>query len=302
MPLPTPETIRLSDGRILEFACYGDPAGLPAVFFHGFLGSHYQASFAHEAARRHGLLLVAPSRPGIGRSTPCRRQTVAETAHDVVQLANHLGLERFAAIGISGGAPYALACLARLPGRVPLGALVSGLGPVEEPGVLRQMNPVSRQALRLARSVPWLVQGLLALRTRGFHGDPEGFLDGLVRRWPRADQELFRRPEVRAVFLADLREVLVAGDGCTTLVRELQLFSRWGFDLAEVPASARVLLWHGEEDGLVPPFMTRLLAQRLPWTETAFRPGGHLLVVEHIEELIQRGRAALAEHAELSSR
>src|SRR5262249_29020280 len=152
-----------------------------------------------------------------------------------------------------------------------------------------RMNPVSRGALRLARRVPWLAHGLLGLRTRQFQGDPEGFLNGFIRRWPRCDQELFRRPEIRAVFLADLREVLVAGGGCATLVQELRRFSRGGFALAEAPATARVLLLHGQQDTLVPPFMSRFVAERLGQAETAFRPGGHLVVVEHTEELMHRG-------------
>ena len=127
-------TLPLSDGRLLEYASYGDARGFPAVFFHGFIGSHHQAAFAHEAARRHGLRFIAPNRPGVGRSTPKDRRSLEECVPDVAQLADALGLTRFAVIGVSGGVAYALACLKGLPRRVPVGVLVSGLGPVGEPG------------------------------------------------------------------------------------------------------------------------------------------------------------------------
>src|ERR1700733_4828378 len=104
-------TIPLNDGRLLEYASYGDAGGLPALFFHGFIGSHHQAAFAHEAARRHGLRLIAPNRPGVGRSTLKERRCLEECVPDVAQLADALGLDRFAVVGVSGGAPYALACL-----------------------------------------------------------------------------------------------------------------------------------------------------------------------------------------------
>src|SRR5262245_43416621 len=80
---PVTETIRLRDGRLLEFAEYGDPGGVPALFFHGFIGSHHQARFAHPAAARHGVRLLAVNRPGVGRSTYRRRSSLAESATDV---------------------------------------------------------------------------------------------------------------------------------------------------------------------------------------------------------------------------
>ena len=302
MTLPAPETIRLADGRTLEFGRYGDPAGLPAMFFHGFIGSHHQASLGHEAARRHGMHLIAPNRPGVGRSTPCQRRVIADCVDDVKQLADALGLGPFAVIGVSGGAPYALACLARLSRRVPVGALVSGLGRVGDAKVLARMSPVPRQALLLGRRLPWLARAILAYLGSRFRSSPEGFLDRLVGRWSEHDRELFRRPEVRASFLGDLREVLVTGGGSETLVRELQLYFDWGFDLADIPASARVLLWHGRHDLVVPPFMTRHAADRLPRAVVAFHPGGHFMIVEHLDELVRWGRDALADFVSQSAR
>jgi pimeloyl-ACP methyl ester carboxylesterase len=295
MTLPAPQTIRLTDGRTLEFACYGDPAGLPAVFFHGFIGSHYQASFAHSAARLHGLRLIAPNRPGVGRSTPARRQAIADCAADVIQLADALNLERFGVIGVSGGAPYALACLARLPRRTTLAALISGLGPIRDPELLARMRPLAQRGLRLARHLPWFAGALLALRTRHFRSDPEGFLARLSGRCSPRDQVLFHRAEVRAAFLADLREVLVTGRGASALARELQLYFHWGFDLAEVPAQARVVLWHGRDDRLVPPIMAEHLARNLPGAEVALYPGGHFMVLDHAEEVVGQIVQALRE-------
>jgi pimeloyl-ACP methyl ester carboxylesterase len=286
MNLPAPRTIRLVDGRTLEFACYGDPAGVPAVFFHGFVGSHFQASLAHDTARRQGLLLIAPNRPGVGRSTAARRGVLADCAADVAQLADALGLGSFGVIGVSGGAPYALACLARLPGRVALAALVSGLGPLSRPEVLERMSPLVRRGLRLACRLPWLARVFFALRARDFRSDPERFLARLMSRWSRFDQELFRRPEVRSAFLADLREVLVHGAGPAGMVRELQLYFHWGFDLGDVPPGARVVVLHGRHDLLVPPGMAEHFARHLPGAELVYRPGGHFMIVDHVEELI----------------
>src|SRR3954468_14468247 len=101
-------------GRALEVREYGDPGGDPAFFFHGLIGSHYQASYIAQKAKECGLRIIAPNRPGVGRSAFTARNSALEAVADVEDLARILGLDRFSVIGISGGTPYALACLHRL--------------------------------------------------------------------------------------------------------------------------------------------------------------------------------------------
>ena len=61
-------------GRRLEVREYGDPGGHPAFFFHGLIGSHHQASYIDEQAKERGLRVIAPNRPGVGRSEFTRRR------------------------------------------------------------------------------------------------------------------------------------------------------------------------------------------------------------------------------------
>src|SRR4051812_23549228 len=96
-------------GRALEVQEYGDPTGHPAFFFHGLIGSHHQASYIAEQARENGLRIIAPNRPGVGRSEFVDRKSPLEAIADVEDVAAALGLGQFSVIGISGGTPYALA-------------------------------------------------------------------------------------------------------------------------------------------------------------------------------------------------
>ena len=69
--VPDPEPANLiatRTGRKLEVKEYGDPAGHPALFFHGLIGSHYQASYIADQAMQQELRIIAPNRPGVGRS------------------------------------------------------------------------------------------------------------------------------------------------------------------------------------------------------------------------------------------
>jgi pimeloyl-ACP methyl ester carboxylesterase len=61
-------SIRLRDGRKLSFAEYGDPAGRPVFFFHGFPGSRFDGEHAGRVSESIGVRLIAPERPGLGLS------------------------------------------------------------------------------------------------------------------------------------------------------------------------------------------------------------------------------------------
>ena len=97
---------RLSDGRQLAYAEYGDPNGEPgnpnSRLLYGLMpGSPFQP----------GLHRIAPDRPGYGLSDFYPRgRTAADYPDDVVALADSLELDRFAAFSASGGGPSALAC------------------------------------------------------------------------------------------------------------------------------------------------------------------------------------------------
>src|SRR5206468_10678089 len=107
-------TLVMRSGRSLEVREYGDADGHPIFFFHGLIGSHHQASYIDDQARRHGLRIIAPNRPGVGRSDFLTRKTSLEVVPDVEDVILALKLGEFSVIGISGGTPYALATLLRL--------------------------------------------------------------------------------------------------------------------------------------------------------------------------------------------
>ena len=107
--------MRLPDGRRIGYAEFGDAKGLPVLAIHGTPGSRYMFALTDQAARERGLRIIAPERPGYGLSDYRRRDALAQTAEDVNALADGLGLDRFALIGVSGGAPHAMAAAASIP-------------------------------------------------------------------------------------------------------------------------------------------------------------------------------------------
>jgi pimeloyl-ACP methyl ester carboxylesterase len=120
------------DGRVLHAYDVG-PTGrldeLVVLWHHGTpnIGAPPEPLF--KPARTLGIRWIAYDRPGYGGSTPHRNATIASAATDAGQVADQLGIERFAAFGHSGGGARALDCGALLPDRVRAVVSVSSPAP-----------------------------------------------------------------------------------------------------------------------------------------------------------------------------
>jgi pimeloyl-ACP methyl ester carboxylesterase len=153
-----PQLVRLPDSRQLAFACYGPRDGVPCIVLSGMPGSRLAPAWAFPPAllAERGVRLLGVDRPGYGRSDPNPRATALGVADDLDVLCAALGLERVAVLGISVGAPFALACGVRWPGRVGSLLLTSPMGPWELPETRAGMSRRNRRYFALARRAPAL--------------------------------------------------------------------------------------------------------------------------------------------------
>jgi pimeloyl-ACP methyl ester carboxylesterase len=283
--------ITLSDGRRLAYAEYGDPAGKPLFYFHGWPSSRLEPISAGGLSSELGLRVIAPDRPGFGLSDFLPGRTIESWPGDVRQLTDHLGLERFGVLGVSGGGPYALACAARIPDRLSRALVVCSLSPLEAPGALQGMARLNRWMLSVARRAPWLASALARLCLWWFWGKGDQVIPRqLERLLPAADQLVLTRSDLRQALIASSREAF--RDGVRGAAWEGILFSRpWGFRLEDIRVP--VDLWHGERDIIVPCVMGRYLARKIPHCRASFYPeDGHFsLPFGRIKEILRAASA-----------
>jgi pimeloyl-ACP methyl ester carboxylesterase len=275
-------------GRKLEVREYGDDAGHTVFFFHGLIGSHYQAAYIADQAREHGLRIIAPNRPGVGASEFVERKSPLEAVDDIEDVAAALGLFEFSVIGISGGTPYALATLLRLGSRIRTVTLISGMGPMRLPGALEGMDRRRRLILAVGSRYPQVARRRLRTELVRFRADPDRFLRRLIATWSVSDRQLFKRKEVYDLFMKDLHQIFTEGQGPESLAQELTLYRNYGFSLKDLPAYRRITLWQGLDDNIVPPAMAWQLIQTLPNREAHFVPGGHFVAVDIAGQIITR--------------
>jgi pimeloyl-ACP methyl ester carboxylesterase len=285
------QAFRLADGRQIGFAEYGDPGGLPVLALHGTPGSRFMFALTDRGARERRLRIIAPERPGYGLSDFQRQDSLAQAAADLLECADAFGLDRFALIGVSGGAPYAVAAAAAMPDRVALLALINPVGAIAECHRRIRLSKFHRLIFtRLGRSDAACTAFFWSLRSL-VRTAPGLAYRALKQRVPRADRMVLEREEVRANLRAVLQEGLRSGiEGAR---QDLRLYcTNWGLALRDIDVPA--VLWQGSDDAIVPPGAAYDLAETLPNCRLDVIQGaGHYWIFTAFERVLDAARAAL---------
>ncbi len=270
-------TLELPDGRTLAYAEWGDPDGRPIINCHGTPGCRLNRHPNQELVRSTGARIISFDRPGYGRSTRLPGRRVADVAGDVARLADHLGLDRFAVVGGSGGGPHALAIAAALADRVTRVASVVGIAPYDVLGEdwFTGMDPLNVKEFGWALEgeqvlVEQLTREDAAMRARVAE-DPSNVLGDFDL--PETDRVVLRRSDVATVIRESTAEQ--SANGVWGWVDDDLAFTQpWGFDPATVEVPAAV--WWGAADVLVPPQHGEWIARTVPHAVARVRQeGGH---------------------------
>jgi pimeloyl-ACP methyl ester carboxylesterase len=235
---------------------FGDPAGSPVIYTAGTPVSGLGGATYDQAARAAGLRWLSPDKPGYGGSDYQPKRSLIGWADDLAALAGHLGLDRFALAGESGGGPFTLAAGHRLAGRVSVVALIASGGPIS-PAEMKGMKAQIRVMVWLASHAPAVNTVPIAAMRRQ--------VVSRARRERSLQRELAGAPEAAHAALrieyAAVADALRPGTRAT--VQELAISKRpWPFPLSDVKTP--VHLWHGELDRNAPIAFARRLARELP--------------------------------------
>jgi pimeloyl-ACP methyl ester carboxylesterase len=279
-----PDYVTLDDGRRLAYAEYGDHGGTPVVFFHGTQSSRLERHPDESIARGHGVRLIAIDRPGHGLSDFQQGRQMLDWPQDVAALADELGFDRFAVMGMSGGGPYTLACAYAIPERLTTATVIAAAAPMDVPGLSDHLPRQTRVALRLARTAPWVVSTMLSRQRKLARENPSKAVEASISMMSKVDQAIAARPEVAAILPEIYSEAYRLGHQGPAW--DLTVLSRpWGFRPEDIRMP--VTLWQGDDDLNVPVEWGRYFAATLPDCNAHFLPNaGHLLIFDHFDQIL----------------
>ncbi len=223
----------------------------------------------------------------MGLSTPQPDRRLLDWAADVRDFARQRQIEQFAALGASGGGPYALACAYALPNLLTGVTLVSAVSPMP-PTLLRSLPTPIRLMTFMARRATWaltLQNNVLSFFVK--RGDSERLLRRSLSMLPESDQKLLDMPGMSSIMVQDVLESVRQGGRGAALDMGVFTAPDWGFRLEDI--RTRVFIWQGEDDPNATPAMAGFMAERIPDVELKLLPNtGHLLVYGHWREILQQ--------------
>ncbi|MEO5754836.1 MAG: alpha/beta hydrolase [Chthoniobacterales bacterium] len=282
----------LQDGSLVAVSEYGDPAGMPVFFCHGWPSSRTMAELTDSAARELKIRIVSPDRPGIRNSSLVHGRKLVDWPPLLAELADQMGIEEFRILGISGGAPYTFAAGWAMPERVRAVAVVSGAAPIAELDDRRGLLALYRWLLffyprqrELLRFSFHLVRPFLSIKL------PIRLRPLLLKFLQPCDANVMRDiAAFEACFESQRQAWRVSAEG---LMIDAEIYARpWGFPLEEVQVPVR--LWHGKKDRSFHWSLAESLGKRLPHCSPRMVEGeGHYsLPIRHMNAILDDLKSA----------
>lgn len=274
--------ITLSDGRKLGYREFGAPTGFPVINNHGGLVCGLDIAPADEIAKQRGIRIISPDRPGIALSDAKPNRTLQDWANDVGELADQLGLEKFALLGWSMGGQYALACAHFLAERVTQTGVIAGCLPLDDEKNFANLNHMDQRLTNMARTHPQNAE--LAFKAMGELAQHTPHLWNVMsaRGLSKGDADaLHQLPADGLATMAAPALQTAAG-----MVEEYRAWALpWGFTFSEIRSA--VSIWQGTDDTLVSSHWAETMAREIPNARLHLVQGaGHFLALSHYDEIL----------------
>jgi len=201
----------------------------------------------------------------------------------MVELANHLGIDKFAVFGPSGGGPFALVCAWKIPDRITSAGLFSSVGP-NVPEATEGAIKSLRLLWKVANPLFWLIKQQMKIMAFMAKKNPEKLAikmrDLELSEW---DKMIFDRPEIRNVFKVTFPEAY-RQNGIGSAY-DASISAKWSIPLDQI--KMKVNIWQAEPDLLVGN-MSKYISDKLPNSYLKSLPDtGHLWILDHMKEVLE---------------
>jgi len=283
---------KLSSGRELEVLDNGVDSTRAIVFHHGTPASASLWSQWFTYAADLGIRAISYSRAGYGTSDRDYGRSIVSVNKDISEVLASKGIERFVAIGWSGGGPHALAntLLDTNVGAITLaGVGAFGVDDLDFLEGMAQENHDEFGASLQGEDViqKWFVDNATAFKSAG--AEIREAFGGLISE---ADKKSMEGSFADVIASAIRSGLAVSFDGWVD--DDVAFTKPWGFDLATITKPVKI--WQGDQDFMVPHAHSHWLKKHISTAELTFIPGqGHVtLLVDYTDKVFAQAKELLA--------
>lgn len=294
-------TLAAPDGRRVDYLVLGAEGGRPLLYLPLDYGLVRWPASAEAEARKRGIRVIVPLRPGYGRSEMVGRGVDYDGAllDDMETVLRAEGVRRCPVLCLSGDLYYAVMLARRDPARVSGILACAGMLPLTRRAQFERMDKWHRFILAGAKYTPHLLPfmvkaGFLLARRIG----KRGFIQAVYGN-SAADIDTFEEPEVFAAIVAG-SEVALSDTHSAHEAFARQLvggqLEDWSADLVALKGTLPVILMNGAQDPQVPRATYDEFRRDHGWIEFhLFEDGGQLLFFRHWRAALDRLEPLLTE-------
>jgi pimeloyl-ACP methyl ester carboxylesterase len=198
----------------------------------------------------------------------------------VLSIAEKFNLTKFSILGVSGGAPYALACAYSIPENLNSVTIVSGMGPYS------YKESLEGQAMMIPKQIR-LVQWLMAFGMRaGAMKKPEKLVANINKTIPESDLKFVAKSNKMDCLINLFKESFKKG--LRGYLHEAMIYKKnWGFRISDI--KTEIYLWHGTADNNVSVELAKRIASEIPNCKSIFlNYEGHFSVLgNHLTDILE---------------
>jgi len=287
-------TFTLGDGRKLGYMEYGNKDSKNVIlFFHPTPGCRLFCP----PVKQQNVRVIVVERPGFGLSTPKKEFKFLDWPQDIIEFTDGLKIEKFGLIAWSGGAPFAWACLYKIPERIVGAVVVSSTAPKGVPNVTDDMPFVFKLAW-------WSTSNCKPLLHLGIKDEASSVIKhpvhGVKKGWSEYKGDINYYKENRDIqkqMVICSWEAYSRPETIEAVYKEYTLYGApWGYEVSDIK-HPNITFYHGKLDtGCTTP-MAKYLADKIPGMKSNFVDGiGHLVffkiwddAIDHLSNLLASG-------------
>lgn len=283
------ESLRLPDGRRLDFLRLGDPQGVGFLWLPGNLSQCRLPAPAERALRSLGLMMIVPVKAGYGYSSPLphKAEPITTAASDISHLRRQLELGPAPLVAHGNDFLLATEMVRRNPECTTAIIGISVAFPITSPLHYAKLSKLARFTLVNARYapnvMPFLTRGAMGIvRAIGF----EAYVDFVMRGTPDAVAFLDRNARAAIVAGSEIVFGLKVRAYDAFAAETIAVFRDWqpSFENLSVP----VTLFHGKQDPNCSFSLAEEFCRKHPsWRLIAFPDAGHFVCHLHWRPLVR---------------